>query len=466
MSRGLVSPIYGTTEGGILRATITSLTETGVDSLIATVGTLADTASINFIAGSPFRVDLSSSPNILSANGVSTSTITARIYDQFNHPVRAGLSVNFSVEPDGIGTIVPVSSTNSSGECVVSFTAGRISGWANITATCGAEASGMTQIQMTPTNVGRILITNTGSSSLPADGLSSTRILARVLDTDGDLISDGTIVNFGFVTSTGAFLNPSWASTVSGSGSVDLVAATVTGVAQYYAYIGAVSSETLSVSFVPGAPSTIAFDSLAGISRIANGVSTYNDSFTVRDIYGNPVPTVLVNLSISSGDVSPTAVMTNINGRASFTVTSPMLIGLGILNASSGAASANKVITYTASPVDTIMLSVSPSNLPADGVSTATVRASLLQPGGSPASDGLLVQFRTNLGVITPSARTVDGSATATLRSSDINGTATIWAKYPTTNDSSFTTVLFSAGAASEMILTVTPDTGQSEVFF
>src|SRR5438045_8361867 len=73
-----------------------------------------------------------------------------------------------------------------------------------------------------------------------------------------------------------------------------------------------------------------------------------------------------------------------------------------------------------------ILVSVSPQVLLADGISTATVSAEVLNSSGHPARDGTEVRFYTTAGTITQVAFTSAGVARATLTSSAVPQAANI----------------------------------------
>jgi len=76
-----------------------------------------------------------------------------------------------------------------------------------------------------------------------------------------------------------------------------------------------------------------------------------------------------------------------------------------------------------------IRLSVAPPSLVADGASTATVTALVVDQDGNPVCDGVAVRFATTLGTIAPvSTRTRGGRATAVLTAASVVGQARVTA--------------------------------------
>lgn len=85
----------------------------------------------------PFSISLTATPAIISADGVSTSTIDALVADQFGNPL-AGRTVNFSeddVTGSPAGQVAPTSDiTNSQGMATTTYTAGTVNNLVTITA--------------------------------------------------------------------------------------------------------------------------------------------------------------------------------------------------------------------------------------------------------------------------------------------------------------------------------------------
>jgi hypothetical protein len=79
-------------------------------------------------------IAISASPGVIAANGISTSTITATVRDQFRQPV-SGRAVNFT-EDDPVGGLSPSSpGTNSEGQVTTVYTSGTDARQVTITAT-------------------------------------------------------------------------------------------------------------------------------------------------------------------------------------------------------------------------------------------------------------------------------------------------------------------------------------------
>lgn len=81
---------------------------------------------LSTLAALPTSIALTASPAIISADGVSESTVTATVRDQFDQPI-AGKDVNFSEDDTGAGSGTvnpPTDTTDSDGKAATQYTAG------------------------------------------------------------------------------------------------------------------------------------------------------------------------------------------------------------------------------------------------------------------------------------------------------------------------------------------------------
>jgi len=457
LSLGSVSPVFTTTFDGEANATVTSYTSIGWDSLVATSGDTTDTVAIKFVPGPPAYIWLTPGKSVMQANLTDTTLISGDITDAFGNPVGAGLAVYFTIQPSNYGTIWAMAATDSNGHVEVPFKAGQYAGVAIIRATC-ESAEGVTQIELTPTDVAEISL-SISDRYLPADGVSSADVTAFVTDTSGMDIADGTIVRFAQDTalaSVEGLLNPNRESTLDGEAAVTLFAPTVTGSTFVYAYIDTIYSDTVSVYFQPGDVAVVRFGT-SYAQLYADGSDTLADTVWVEDAFGNGISGAAVTFTLADGTVTPPIGVTGPTGGVRFKITSPNKIGSTYLTATSGGVSGYLPIDYLPTTVDTIILSVSPRGLPADGTSMADVRATVADSLGNPVSDGVVVRFSAQLGLITPLDSLLSGMAEAVLTSADTSGVDTIFAICQ--SETAKVTVTYEAGAPDEITLDVVPDT-------
>jgi adhesin/invasin len=134
-----------------------------------------------------------------------------------------------------------------------------------------------------------------------------------------------------------------------------------------------------------------------------------------------------VHFSTTLGRVFPAEVGT-VGGWATAVLTGTE-VGAATVQAQAGAVQGWTEVALLPGPPAVILVTAEPTSLVADGVSTATVRASLADAWGHPVADGTPVAFTTSLGTVTPTlAWTEAGRAQAVLRSGREAGWARVQA--------------------------------------
>jgi fibronectin type 3 domain-containing protein len=144
----------------------------------------------------PYKLVLTANPDRLTADGVSTSWITAQITDRDGQPVeKAGVMISFFSSGDG--TISPPQVyTDNFGQASTRYTAGIIRGTVILTGSCddfNAEPGEVTIALMSDAPAKMAL--SVYPDSLKANGLTSSKIKVRVLDKNENSVQEA-MVNF------------------------------------------------------------------------------------------------------------------------------------------------------------------------------------------------------------------------------------------------------------------------------
>ena len=185
-------------------------------------------------------VEVTANPTSLPADGVATTTIRATVLEG-SLPVADGTTVSFSTN---LGSLSNASSTTSSGSATVTLSS-LTAGTATVTATSGGVAG---QTTVTFTTVATSVRVSANPTSLPADGISVTRLTATLI---GSLpVPDGTPVTF---STTLGNLSADPTTTTNNSATTLLFAPTTAGTATITATIGQVSGQT-TVTFTAVGP--------------------------------------------------------------------------------------------------------------------------------------------------------------------------------------------------------------------
>jgi len=176
------------TPNGLFTA-ITPGTGTIKATLKSNTAIFDETGTITVTAGPAATVVAVAVPNILPADGTSTSVVTATVTDA-NSNLVTGETVTMALA--SIGTIGAVTD-NGNGTYTATYTAGTTVGTDTVTAAVTSTgASDTVDITLTTgpaANVAVVAVPNI----LEADGVSTSLVTATVTDTNGNLITDETV---------------------------------------------------------------------------------------------------------------------------------------------------------------------------------------------------------------------------------------------------------------------------------
>lgn len=453
---GTVSAATATTLNGEASVTLTSSTYLGTAVVTATCSGISATVSVSFTAGPARDMVVSANPDNLSADGVSTSTIRAKVTDIFNNPI-SGETVSFSAL---YGTISPVTATtDANGIATVTYTAPDTfppSGTDTVTGVSTNGTTSSTVITLIQAMVGSVTVT-AGSSTLVADGSSSTVIIATVKDINNNPVPDGTAVSF---TTTAGTVSSSTAATTNGMATVTLKSSTNLGTATVTATSGGVSGSG-TITFIAGPVATLTVTAIP--DNLSAGITnTSTVTAKARDLHNNPVSGETITFTVVSGRLSAATATTDADGIATVTYTAPDAVPAWgtdtVTAASTNGTSGSDTITILPIQVGSVTVTAADSTLVADGLSSTLITAAVKDTRGNNVPDGTAVSFAASAGALSSAtATTTNGTATVTLTSSTTLATAVVTA---TSGGMSGTvSVTFIAGPAASVSLVATPET-------
>jgi protocatechuate 3,4-dioxygenase beta subunit/5-hydroxyisourate hydrolase-like protein (transthyretin family) len=274
----------------------------------------------------------------------------------------------------------------------------------------------------------------TGSGPMPVVTLSATptqilgngkegaTITARVTAPDGSPVGDGMPVDF---TASLGTVQPAQALTAGGEATTVLTAPNA-GTSTVTATAGHVQA-TVEVEVLDASPAAIALTATP-TRVVANGTETATLTATVTDLLGRPMDDVAVTFETDLGMVLP-GTATTVAGQAGATVSSTTPGTATITARTANGKSASVTVEFLAGGEGGVLtLTADPKELPADGVSVATLAITLVDAEGKPAPDGTVVTLETDSGSVPASVTTSEGKATATYTAGTRIGTATITA--------------------------------------
>ncbi|RKZ32870.1 hypothetical protein DRQ19_03530, partial [bacterium] len=387
----------------------------------AVAGIDSGTVTMHLIPGEPARILMMPPPDSIHipADGVTATAVAWTVFDAFSNPVAPGTGVTFQTT---LGNISPGAFTDMDGYAVGQFTAGTEIGVALISAQ-SSSAMGFTQIILDSLSA-RTLVLMISPSTIPADGSIPANITALVYDSTGMPVSDGTQVTFSMDTSgtyVQGVITPRVGYTSSGEVDATLTPIGTKGSCRVIASVGATVADSFTVTFTPGDPAIIIFDTVTCSDSLPADGASYPVRVYVYDANWNGVALgTSVNFATTLGDIVTPALVDDADSGTATTYISSPEIGSAIITATSGTAmAAIRRIDFYPIVGSFVNLVVNPVRLTADGTSSATVTATVLDTTGGvlePVSDGTPVFFSTTAGNMSPiTAYTTDGIATTTL---------------------------------------------------
>ncbi len=412
--------VVKTTANGVANATLTSGLIIGTANITATSGAAEAQTQVTFTVGPPYTVTVESWPPTIEVGG-STATITATVRDVGGYPVADDTPVVFSTDFASLGSDT-VTKYTTDGVAIATLTSGTTPGIAHITATADSK-SDSTMVKVAAGPPFSIDVT-ADPTYIPIGGATSL-ITATVKDRYGNNVTNGT--NVDFVTDLGS-VSPSSDATEEGKAGTTLTSGIIKGPATVTAIAGP-EEGSVEVVFTIGPPFYV--NVVADPLIIPLNGHTSNIRATVKDIGGNNVADgTEVTFSTSLGLLgSDTVVKTTTDGVAEAVLTSETAAGTAVVTATVDSLHQTTEVVFSPDPPHAVAVTADPMAIPANGVSTSAVRATVTDQYGNMVADGVTCYFHTSLGEVWPPFDTTfNGVAETTLTSSETVGLAAVTA--------------------------------------
>lgn len=383
---------------------------------------------VTFTPGAPSTSTstFAASSTSLTADGVTTTSLTVTVFDAHNNPINgnavtlaaSGTANTFgsssgTTNSSGVFTTT-LKSTKAQTETITATIASGTTLTKSITFVPGAPAPNTSTIVASPT-------------SLTADGTSASTLTITVLDPQGNPISGDSVTLSAL--GTGNTLTPTSGTTNSSGVLTATLASTVAQSKAVTAQISTSAAVSTTVAFVPGAPSFSHSTLTNSATSVAAGGSVTLTA-TFHDAHGNAITGQTVSFAASpSGPMfSPSSGTTNSEGVATTTV-SATVAHAETFTATLGSASATTTVTVTPGPPYTTSFVASPTSLTVGSTSTFTL--SLHDYLGNPVSAAVyFTGTGSNLTLSPPSGSTGStGTLTATLTTTNAQ-TASVTASF------------------------------------
>lgn len=318
-----------------------------------------------------------SSPSTFITVADSTVKLNATVLNNLGDPVD-GVTVSFLIEGDGsfagLKQETAVTGAITSGVATVTLTAPSRVGSATITATSGAY-SASTAVTYIPDEPARVDLAASLTTVNPA---SDSTLTATVYDTHGNVTPNQEVVfsitdpaSSGSATLTPQLaVNPLVGNALTDSSGVativytsgatpatDKVTATANGVSDTVDIV--VSSNALMINGI-----TL---TAGNVNMVADGADTTTLRAYVTAVGGAPALGQTVYFTTTAGTLSVASAVTDVNGYAEVTLTSPTSTGTATVRATTGGFNSETTVAFQAGPVANLLTYVYPTTVATGG---------------------------------------------------------------------------------------------------
>lgn len=401
-----------TTENGYAYATLTSPTQIGVDTLMATVQSLTDSRTVTYVAGTAAVIHVVPGVSQLPADGVSSTPVECHVTDNFGNAESGGVAVSVSAT---LGQITPASGvTGADGVFTTTLHAARQPGVCGLVATT-TGASGYGEVAFTVPDVSGVILSS-NVPSLLADGISTATLTASAVDANGMPVQGAGVAwqanpGLGRIISSTTITDSTGRATalfLSGASRTDAVQNVVATIGTHF--------DTRAMHFL-GVTLTAWTDTT---QLPADGVSTTNANALVRETTrGFAVPNATVLFGADLGSI-PQSAVTNSSGIASALFHSGTQEGDVTITAVYGDTLRTTTSLHLNGTVaDTLLVTLGQDELLADGVSSTPVTAVVYNSSGQRVPNTPVTFTAVGAGSFDPPAATSDqnGQAVSIYRS-------------------------------------------------
>ncbi|MCB9366706.1 MAG: Ig-like domain-containing protein [Calditrichaeota bacterium] len=368
-------------------------------------------------------------PNLVIADGISTSEIQVHVYETASEIAISGAEVSFGTN---FGTIPNSATTNESGVASVSLQASTQTGTALISASYGETLTSQATVTFAASTPTTISLT-ANPTILFADNSSSSTLVANVTDQNGNPVPNGTQVRFSIPPQSGTLEN--LRTTTGGVANNTLVSSSTPDTFFVAAWPESNPSvrDSVQIIYRVGDPSNVILSATVD-SLAADGISTDSVTARVTDAVGHLLPNVEVQFSTTIGNITASRT-TNAQGLATVPFSSSQT-GTAIITASAGSATGHYTVYLLPGDPNSIQLSFSPNSVGVRGSGrneTLLITATVRDANNNPVLDGTDVFFNINNSPgggdflsSTGAIPTINGTATVAYNSGTVSGTARV----------------------------------------
>ena len=374
-------------------------------------------------------VNVTATPEIVIADGNSTSEIRAHIYETTSNIAVSGEAVSFGAT---LGTIPNSSLTDESGLATVLLTSATQTGTSNVTASFGAGLSDDVQVTFAPSTPTTLTLT-ASPTVLLADNVSTSTLTAVVTDQNGNPVPNGTQVRFNLPPQSGSLEN---LRTTQGGVAANVLTSSSTPstvVITAWSESNPSARDSVTVTYIVGPPSVVTMTAQSDTLQ-ANGIAIDSVTAHVTDAVGHSLSNVEVLFTASVGNITASRV-TNADGDARVAFTSPQT-GTALITANASGAVGTYTIYLIPGNPNSIQMEYFPSSVGVRGSGrneTLLITATIRDANNNPVVDGTPVVFNINNSPgggdflsSTGEIPTINGQASVSYNSGTVSGSVRI----------------------------------------
>lgn len=357
-------------------------------------GNSLNTPTLNFtVDASTAKVaSVESDKQQVVANNTDTSTVTAKVTDNYDHPL-SGITVNWAVENSSVVKVGEKNSvTNSQGIATLplkSAKTGTVTVTASVNGASPQKTDAITFVADSSTQ--KVTSMTLSKNSAIANGSDNITYEATVTDASGNVIKNAA-VTWSADNADAVLSSTQTTSEADGKSRIQVSSRKAGDVV--------ITAQTSASTAYQAEKATFAADTMTAIidtleedrnSALANGVDGIVLSATIVDANGNRLTGVDVNWSssLATGALSASSTKTDNTGVAKVILTSKEVATYSISATVNGSLKTSSVLTFIADSnsahLDTLKPSV--TSALADGSTAITLTATVLDQSGHPVKN-------------------------------------------------------------------------------
>lgn len=414
--------------GGWADAQITT-SASNTDALIIVTVSAGTAIGRDTILARGITIDAAATPEMVIADGISTSIISARVYETSTSVAINQGTVSFGTT---LGTIPSSVVTNISGIAAASLLSSTTTGTATVTARYGNTLSDQVTVAFSPSTPTTLSLT-ASPTVLLADNVSTATLTAVVTDQSGNPVPNGTQVRFSIPPQSGSMEN--LRTTESGVAMNALTSSSTPDTVTVTAWAEANPNarDSVLVVYRVGPPAIVTLSAQRD-TLSANGISVDTITAHVTDAVGHILSNVEVQFTTTIGNITASRV-TDLNGNARVAFSSSQT-GTAQVRATAGTAEGYYTVYLIPGSPNSISMEYLPNSVGvrASGRNeTLLITALVRDVNNNPVIDGTPVRFNINgspgggdfLSSVDP-IPTINGRATVSYNSGTRSGSVRI----------------------------------------